>query len=118
METLKKGVDWLIFTADIRYSKDYDKSVGTRPTFEVCQLLRVNKQPRTFLASNADKVATGLYNKLVPQMPGPCEIVKVPISTLIILEDGTRNLISIDRATRAPSLIKSPNINTNDDNSL
>lgn len=70
------------------------------------------------LTSEADKFTATSNNKLNPEVSGSLEIISVRNSTLKMLEYGTGNIVSIDRAKLAPGLHKSQRVSDINDNVL
>lgn len=68
----------------------------------------MNKPPRAFLASEASKVACSSYNRLMPRVSGPYEVVTVLQNTFVMVENGIKNIISIDCASNNMTFKKDP----------
>lgn len=80
-----KVVDRLIFMAQGRYKKDFDKNFWTFLTFKVGQLVFLNDLPCFLVASVANKIKAASYNKLLLQVCGPQKIVVVHHNTMEII---------------------------------
>lgn len=83
------------------------------PIFEVGQHVIINKPPQRILAFRTKVVAAASYNKLTSKVSAPYKVRKVTENTLPILGDGIEGTISIDCASKEPSLRDEPS--TNDD---
>lgn len=70
-------------------------------TFEVGQLVNVNKRSRAVLESDADNFAAVSYNMITILVSNPYKIVTVRDNILTILQNGYESTLSIDRATNA-----------------
>lgn len=79
-----------------RYKRCFDKNVPVLPTFEARQFVNSNKPSRGVLVSEVMKVVAVSYNKLIPSVSSPHEVVTVHLDTLTILEESIKRKISID----------------------
>lgn len=71
-----------------------------RVTFTARQYFHLARPSTTISA--AERLATKLYNKLMPTKRGPFKIIEVSPSRITIEEEGFRNTVSVDQVTLVP----------------
>lgn len=86
------------------YKLLFDKVFRSWAPFVAEQYVYVEKLPGAVLSSEAEKVATECYNKLLSKVSGVYKIVTVRDTTMTVLEDAIGNRLSSERTTKASGL--------------
>lgn len=105
IHTLPAKADAHMCSSQQRYKRDYDKLVRVTSKFTPGDMVFVDRSPLSAtVTTSASAMANATYNKLLIRALGPFHVNSVQPHTLTIEEDGIPNTISIDRATRAPTV--------------
>lgn len=86
-----------------RYKNYHDLKFLNVPLWLTAEQYMYLDQP-AMTNSATERLETESYNKLMPPKTGLFKVIKVQPTTINIYENGSRNTVSIDRATLVPSV--------------
>lgn len=98
-------------TAQHRYNGDHYRQVQNAPRkTEVKQYMYLDRS--LMIASLAERLATKSYRNLLSAKTGPFLVFEVMPPTVTISQDGICHTVSVDEATGAPTVKKTPTENS------
>lgn len=83
------------------YKWHFDKKVRREPKFKIGDYVFIDR-PKTEPKTAKEKESNIAKSKLQPKGTGPYLVVKAYTAVLVVLDDGNRLPVSIDRCTWAP----------------
>lgn len=96
-QTMKRKLSNTLQKQQKRYKRYFDRDFRAQPTFQVVQLIYVDRPPLPLLAEDTKR--SPLFNRLLPQTAGTSKILEIKKSVITINDDGIPSTISIDHAT-------------------